>query len=190
MQSNNTSQNIQDDEEETAYMYAYLAIRVLFSLLSISGNSLTLIAIIRYTHLQKMASNCLVASLACADLVNSLNVYFLFAINNLNGTKFWKPVCLTSEIINMTSTGGNVLTILAISIERYICIGKIYSYSINIFTYTSIYSFLLKTFGMLIFIFKLKSYSIDYRPIFYIVHNAIFFKVHILNRYCDMYAPI
>ena len=110
------------------YLYTYIVVRLCLSCLAISGNSLTVLAVCRFSTLRS-ATNLLFCSLAVADLMAAFNVGPKLATSFLGSSSAWYPSCLTAEIICVMVSAGSIYSILAIAIDRYLFIAYPFRYS-------------------------------------------------------------
>ena len=75
----------------TAFLHAYIAVRIFLGILAISGNSLTLAAIWKFENLCNPTNN-LIASLAVADVLGGCVSFFLLTTHLLKGSRIWIPI--------------------------------------------------------------------------------------------------
>ena len=112
----------------TAFLHAYIAVRIFLGTLAISGNSLTLAAIWKFENLRNPTNN-LIASLAVADVLGGCVSFFLLTTHLLKGSRIWIPICTIGETFNLVATNGNILTIFWITIDRYLYIVHPFTHS-------------------------------------------------------------
>ena len=111
-----------DGEIPDIYMYVYIAIRIAFGFLTISGNSLTLLAIYKFSNL-RTATNHYVASLAVADLLSGLYAFLRFAVVHfIENTRSYAPMCIIAEVTKLLGIAGNILAIFWVTIDRFLYI--------------------------------------------------------------------
>ena len=106
-----------------AFMYWYYAMRHVCGVLAILGNSLTILAVLRFEHLRSNSTALLIASLGFADLLSGLLPPLVTLVYVFNKQEdIWKALCLTDLIINIMSSGGNMVNNIWIAVDRYIYI--------------------------------------------------------------------
>ena len=99
------------------------------------GNILVIIAVCKYEYLQTK-TNMFVLALAVSDLMVGLIVIPMsFAVNNIESTKLsnssytvWKNACLTSRFFQHMGAMGDILSILAITVDRFLFINYPFKY--------------------------------------------------------------
>lgn len=102
--------------------YIYLAIRMLYGVLAVIGNSLTVLAVAMNSHLQT-TSNLAIASLAVADLLSGIAVVsFLLPVHMVSDFIVYKPLCTIFTFLRGESVMGNGVFTCVISLERFIYI--------------------------------------------------------------------
>ncbi len=100
----------------------FLGARFLWGSLSVFGNSLTVLSVVKFDYLQNTA-NYIIANLAVADLLNGLSsMIFLIPLAYTTGSTEWIPLCLAFNVFILLSSLGNSLNPCVISIDRFIYI--------------------------------------------------------------------
>ena len=98
------------------------AVYIIEAMLALIGNSLTIVAVVRFPALQTPA-NILVVHLAIADLVGVPHVIMSFVIGLIGPEKsYWFYMCLAKDIISLLGRGGNVYFICGMVFERYLAV--------------------------------------------------------------------
>ena len=95
--------------------------RVIYALLAIAGNGLTIVAVTRFSSLQT-STNYLVASLAVGDLLPSLQTPVVIVHEMLSDHPYFVPICLAEKTFSIISIRANYINILWISIDRLLYI--------------------------------------------------------------------
>ena len=101
----------------------YNVLRFVEAFLSIVGNGITIAVITKYEEL-KTGANYLVLSLAIADLSTGLNTPIAFATSMqvAKRTVFYTQACLFKELLYQIGNTGNIFSMLAIGVDRYVAI--------------------------------------------------------------------
>ncbi len=100
----------------------FIAIRFVWGFLSVFGNSLTVLSVVKFDYLQSSA-NYIISNLALADMFNGISsMIFLIPLAYTNGSSPWKPLCLTFNTFILFSNFGNCMSSCMISIDRFIYI--------------------------------------------------------------------
>ena len=122
------------EKVQTTADWCYFCLNSVVTLLIITGNIITILLICKYRFLQTV-TNLLAISLAGADLIIGLTypIYNVFNYSpwGLNMTNR-KYLCATSLFFIITSTSCSLLTIVAISVERYIAVFYPLSYKVKV----------------------------------------------------------
>ena len=107
---------------QSSVTLVYLVVRCVEGLLAVIGNTLTIIAVLKYDRLRTI-TNILICSLAAADFLGGLDpVFVTLTYTYESSSPLWMTLCLTELTINTISCAGNVLSILLITIDRYVYI--------------------------------------------------------------------
>lgn len=115
-----------EEHQPQVDQWAYFMINNFITFLIISENTVTVFLIWRYKYLRTI-TNCYALSLAMADLIMGC-IYPLY--NTLNYTSFadWLVeetyACAVCLYFILISAGVSLLTLLAISVDRYIAVLK------------------------------------------------------------------
>ena len=110
------------EEVPEIYMNIYIAIRIAFGILTLSGNSLTILAIYKFQNL-RTATNYYVASLAVADLLSGLYAFLRFAVVHfIENTRSYGLMCIVAEVTKLLGISGNILAIFWVTIDRFLYI--------------------------------------------------------------------
>ena len=112
-----------------------IVIQTLEAVSCVIGNTLVIIAVCKYDYLQTR-TNMFVLVLTVSDLIVGLIVIpSTFAVNSTYETGLknssysaWKNACLTSRFFQHMGAMGDILSILAITVERYIFINYPFKY--------------------------------------------------------------
>ena len=112
-----------------------IVIQTLEAVPCVIGNTLVIVAVCKYEYLQTR-TNMFVLALATSDLIVGLIVIpSTFAVNSTYETglenssySVWKNACLTSRFFQHMGAMGDILSILAITVERYIFINYPFKY--------------------------------------------------------------
>ena len=99
----------------------YIGIRSTQTALTVFGNLLVVIAVVRFENLRS-PTNYLITGLASADMLASFSPFFLVAQKMTVNTQLWVGMCLAGESINSVATLTNILYIFIIGVDRYIYI--------------------------------------------------------------------
>lgn len=101
----------------------YYSLRVVIAVLSLIGNSTTIVAVIRFHCLRKM-SNMFVANLAVWDVMAGFVALPFSVIVEFTKPKslesWWFRLCITKEYITLLGLSGNLSGICLIAIERFV----------------------------------------------------------------------
>ncbi len=101
-------------------------IRMFWFVISLIGNTLTLVAIWKFEYLWIPSSYNLI-SLAVGDLISAFNVPFAMVrdllISNVKGS-LWMSMCVISLLTYWVGACGNIISIFSISVERYIFVHR------------------------------------------------------------------
>ena len=112
-----------------------IVIQTLEAVPCVIGNTLVIVVVCKYEYLQTR-TNMFVLALAMSDLIVGLIVVpSTFAVNSTYETglknssySVWKNACLTSRFFQHMGAMGDILSILAITAERYIFINYPFKY--------------------------------------------------------------
>ncbi len=105
----------------------YMVFKLIWIVLSIFGNTLTVIAIAKFEYLQTVSNSHLV-SLAVADLIHAvMHSCFSFIIYFVDS--LWLYFCVMKDIFGYISYDGNILSIFLISLDRFVFIHRPLRYS-------------------------------------------------------------
>lgn len=105
---------------------------ILLSVFTLTGNSLVCMAVWRFRNLRSL-TNCLVCSLACADLLVPLLRVIYIMISVFSGEWVFGEIwCSISSMCGVLLCGASILHLCAISIERLIAIKWPLSYDIKV----------------------------------------------------------
>ena len=86
--------------------WIYLAVRILWGVLAVFGNSLTIFAVCRFERLQT-CTNSLICSLAVCDLLAGVMVPLILVYELYPSSQFFIPVCLSQQVSAVQGmTGG------------------------------------------------------------------------------------
>ena len=113
--------------EEDTFMPIYIGLRTLICVFALFGNGLTLYCIRKFHYLHT-PTNSLVAGLALADIMTGMLPIMELATYLSRKQTYWIPLCLTKEILKVTSAAANMSFILWIALDRYIHISRPFRY--------------------------------------------------------------
>lgn len=104
------------------FKIANLVVRLLFGVLALIGNTLTIAAIAKYQFLRNNP-NYLIGALASADLLGGI-LPILILVHYVLELDFekWVMVCILEQFISNLSSGLNVITTMWISFDRFLYI--------------------------------------------------------------------
>ena len=102
-----------------AKVIAYYVIRITQSVLALTGNSLTILAIVR-TPALRTGTNMFVGSLAVADLLSSAVAPMTVSAIYYSQNPAWVPLCVTKMTITLLFQAGNLYYVFYISLDRYL----------------------------------------------------------------------
>ena len=106
----------------SSFITVYYGLRVLFSLLAIFGNLLTIIVVARFESLHNSTSY-FICSLAVADLMTGIMTSTAVALHVLGiYDPLYIPICRVHITLSLVSTLNNICSILLIAVDRYIFI--------------------------------------------------------------------
>ena len=100
------------------FLSVIFSVRVIWSILAIGGNGLTIFAIVKFSFLQS-STNYLLASLAVADLISGLLTPGVILHHMLVNRPSFVPVCLVEKTFSAISIRGNILCTFWITIDRF-----------------------------------------------------------------------
>ena len=103
------------------FLITAFIVRVIWSILAIAGNSLTIIAVTKFSSLES-TTNYLVASLAVGDFITGLQTPAIIVHNVFSDHRSFVPTCLVEKTISMIAIRANSFNILWISIDRVLYI--------------------------------------------------------------------
>lgn len=123
---NNTSEHHSSDEEplfgfEPAFVYPVATCYILIVAVAIVGNLLVCYAILANRNLRNNPTNLLLLSLAVSDLF-TVTLAVPFDIEGLFLNGVWnhgKAMCITWNTVYLITVPTSILTLLAISVDRY-----------------------------------------------------------------------
>ena len=104
-------------------LHVYLVIRALLGIIIMTFNGLLLFCIYHFQYLHT-PTNTLVANLCIADFLGGCQQFFMIVTVLNTNRSSWSKLCLAGEIVNMVSTGGNMWSLFAISIDSCLFICK------------------------------------------------------------------
>ena len=104
-----------------AFLITAYTVRVIWSILAIAGNSLTIIAVTKFSSLHS-STNYLLVSLAVGDLITGLQTPVMITHNVLSDHPSFVPMCLIEKTFSAISIRANYFNILWISIDRFLYI--------------------------------------------------------------------
>ena len=113
----------------TAYLAVVLSLRVIWSILVITGNSLTIYAVTRFSSLQT-STNYLVASLAVGDFITGLLTPAVILHHVFIDHPIFVPICLVEKTFSLIAIRANYINILWIAIDRFLYIAYPLQYPI------------------------------------------------------------
>ena len=105
----------------------YWVISGVFSILAIVGNSLIILAVFKFDDL-RTTTNLLIASLAVFDCASGCIAYpilvgvFSVSYKDETPSAAWYTACKVGEFFKVTVSFGNLLSILLIGIDRWMCL--------------------------------------------------------------------
>ena len=106
----------------SSFITVHYGLRVLFSLLAIFGNLLTIIVVARFESLHNSTSY-FICSLAVADLMTGIMTSTAVALHVLGiYDPLYIPICRVHITLSLVSTLNNICSILLIAVDRYIFI--------------------------------------------------------------------
>ena len=129
-----TNLPIDGNQEQTVNNWALFIVNNVIILLTLLGNTITLFLIARNRKLQSV-TNSFVVSLACADLLMGC-IYPLY--NVLNYTTFYANydnlhvACSLSLYFIIVSAGVSNLSLLAVSVDRYVAVVQPLRYRVKV----------------------------------------------------------
>ena len=100
------------------FLSIYFIVRVIWSILSIGGNGLTIYSVAKFKSLRS-STNYLVASLAMADFIQGLQTPAVILHNMFVNHQIFIPICLIEKTFTTISIRGNCLNTLWIAIDRF-----------------------------------------------------------------------
>ena len=106
----------------------YHPIRWIESVFAILGNALVIVAVSKYENLQT-PTYALIANLALGDLLTGCLMPFTAWIEKMTRSIIWPYVCSAKEILYTIASFGNLLNLIMISIDRFICLTNPYMYA-------------------------------------------------------------
>ena len=101
----------------TSVNVMYLTLRVIWSILAIAGNGLTITCITKFTSLQS-STNYLVASLAVGDFIQGLLTPGVILHHVLQNHPSFVPICIIEKTFSAIAVRANFINILWISLDR------------------------------------------------------------------------
>ena len=118
---NNSSSEAAPFDLEPTFSYSVATCYIVISLVAIVGNLLVCYAILTNRELRDNPANLLLLSLAISDLLTvTLDALFDVEVLFLHGLwKHWKALCITWLTVYLITVPSSVLTLLAISVDRY-----------------------------------------------------------------------
>ena len=96
----------------------YLALRVIWSILAMAGNGLTITCIAKFTSLQS-CTNYLVASLAMADFIQGMLTSGVILHYVFRNQPSFVPICMIEKTFSAMAVRANFMNILWISLDRF-----------------------------------------------------------------------
>ena len=102
----------------TSVLGVFFTVRVMWSILAIAGNSLTITCIAKFTSLQS-CTNYLVASLAVGDLIQGLLTPGVILHHMLQNQPSFVPICMIEKTFSAIAIRANFMNILWISLDRF-----------------------------------------------------------------------
>ena len=117
----NETHTIKPQGNDLQLMTIYFSFRTLWSFLTIFGNALTIVAVVRYEQLHNITCY-LICSLAIADLIGGSLTPLLISHEVQKNSQAYIPLCLIEKTLSMVSTANSVFSILWIAVDRYIFI--------------------------------------------------------------------
>ena len=118
---NNSSSEAAPFDLEPTFSYSVATCYIVIPLVAIVGNLLVCYAILTNRELRDNPTNLLLLSLAISDLLTvTLDALFDVEALFLHGLwKHWKALCITWLTVYLITVPSSVLTLLAISVDRY-----------------------------------------------------------------------
>ena len=118
---NNSSSEAAPFDLEPTFSYSFATCYIVIPLVAILGNLLVCYAILANRELRDNPTNLLLLSLAISDLLTvTLDALFDVEALFLHGLwKHWKALCITWLTVYLITVPSSVLTLLAISVDRY-----------------------------------------------------------------------
>ena len=110
-----------DPRLSSTFMAVYFGFRILWSVLTIFGNVLTIVAVVRSDTLHNNTSY-LICSLAVADLIGGSLTPMVIVHHMFSNSAYFIPLCLIEKSLSLLSTSNSVLNIMWIAIDRYVYI--------------------------------------------------------------------
>ena len=104
-----------------AFLSTIFTFRVIWSVLGIIGNGLTIVAVAKF-HSLESSTNYLVASLAVADLIQALLTPGVILHHVLVNQPSFVPICLVEKTFSAVGIRGNFINTLWIAIDRFLYI--------------------------------------------------------------------
>ena len=104
-------------KHSVSLLAVFYFVRIIWSILSVLGNGLTIVAVAKFSSLQS-STNLLIASMAVADFIHGLLAPFIILTHVYRNQLSFVPLCLVQMTFTLVAIRLNFINILLIAVDR------------------------------------------------------------------------